>query len=160
MHQLKINAARNKARGLSADTFGAPTLEGATLTKGPLTKKRFAEGGEVKKSEDGEVSQEELDAASRPAFVSPNMPKATKISRANDPTDRIMGVIEPALTLGTGAVAAAVGMPRGIYKGLTSGKFKEGKAASIASKEAADFIERNTYVPRSESGKEILAALS
>jgi hypothetical protein len=51
MHQLKINAARNKARGLSADTFGAPTLEGATLTKGPLTKKRFAEGGEAKKSE-------------------------------------------------------------------------------------------------------------
>jgi hypothetical protein len=160
MHQLKINAARNKARGLSANTFGAPTLEGATLTKGPLTKKRFAEGGEAKKSEDGEVSQEELDAASRPAFVSPNMRRATKISRANDPTDRIMGAIEPALTLGTGAVAAAVGMPRGIYKGLTSGKFKEGKAASIASKEAADFIERNTYVPRSESGKENLAALS
>jgi hypothetical protein len=54
MHQLKINAARNKARGLSADTFGAPTLEGATLTKNTLAKKRFAEGGEVKKpGEDG-----------------------------------------------------------------------------------------------------------
>lgn len=349
VYQLKINAAKNKARGLAADTFGAPTLEGPALTKNTLAKKRFAEGGEAKKSEgdaapkvtgvnrvldfiaqrlpadvfptsgrtlletvqgaktpiteknfsaeemdvmrelaalkggdkgsisyadyvelakemnkkgkvpasmspslfsmadpmgnvqttlgqfrymkdpqgnlqvvdkydfnppnpnamqeartgdygafgpyglirdyagekvppgkgrevrvnlgpvkkradgspeEGEVSQAELDAASKPAFVSPNMRKATKISRANDPTDRIMGVLEPAVTLGTGAVAAAVGMPRGIYKGLTSGQVGEGKAASIASKEAADFIERNTYVPRSESGKENLAALS
>jgi hypothetical protein len=160
VYQLKINAAKNKARGLGADTFGAPILEGPTLVKKSLTKRSFAEGGEVKKSEDGEVSQEELDAASRPAFVSPNMRRATKISRANDPTDRIMGVVEPAVTLGTGAVAAAVGMPRGIYKGLTSGKVKEGKAADIASKEAAAFIERNTYVPRSESGKENLAALN
>jgi hypothetical protein len=135
-------------------------LEAPTLTRNTLAKKTFADGGEAKKFEDDEVSQEELDAASRPAFISPNVPKATKISRANDPTDRIMGAIEPALTLGTGAVAAAVGMPRGIYKGLTSGQVKEGKAASIASKEAADFIERNTYVPRSESGKENLAALS
>jgi hypothetical protein len=156
VYQLRMAAARNKARGLSADTFGAPTLEGATLTKGSLTKKRFAKGGEAKKSEDGEVTQEELAVASRPAFVSPNTPKAPRTSTLKD---RLLGVVEPALTLGTGAVAAAVGMPRGIYKGLTSGKFKEGKAASIASKEAADFIERNTYVPRSESGRENLAAL-
>jgi hypothetical protein len=159
-YQRKIRAAKNKARGLRANTLGAPTLEAPTLTRNTLGKKTFAEGGEVKKFEDDEVSQEELDAASRPAFVSPNMRRATKISRANDPTDRIMGAIEPALTLGTGAVAAAVGMPRGIYKGLTSGQVREGKAASIASKEAADFIERNTYVPRSETGQENLAALS
>jgi hypothetical protein len=160
LYQRKIKAAKNKGLGLRANTLGAPTLEAPTLTKNSLGKKTFAEGGEVTRLEDDEVSQEELDAASRPAFISPNVPKATKISRANDPTDRIMGAIEPALTLGTGAVAAAVGMPRGIYKGLTSGQVKEGKAASIASKEAADFIERNTYVPRSESGKENLAALS
>jgi hypothetical protein len=57
MHQLKINAARNKARGLSADTFGAPTLEGATLTKNTLAKKRFAKGGEAKKSEADDFPQ-------------------------------------------------------------------------------------------------------
>jgi hypothetical protein len=38
------------ARGLSRDTFNAPTLERPTLTKGSLTKRRFEEGGEVKKS--------------------------------------------------------------------------------------------------------------
>jgi hypothetical protein len=124
------------------------------INLGPV--KSRAEGS----PEEGEVSQAELDAASRPAFVSPSMRRATKISRANDPTDRILGAIEPAVTLGTGAVAAAVGMPRGIYKGLTSGQVGQGKAASIASKEAADFIERNTYAPRSESGRENLAALS
>jgi hypothetical protein len=175
VYQLKIKAAKDKARGLGASTFGAPTLEGTSLTKNTLAKKRFNEGGEAKKSDAVEMGASltpqqierlaeqgtaEREAASRPAFVSPNMPRATKISQANDPTDRIMGVLEPAVTLGTGAVAAAVGMPRGIYKGLTSGQVGEGKAASIASKEAADFIERNTYVPRSESGKENLAALS
>ena len=156
-YKLKLRATENESRGLMRSTLGAPTLEQPTLTSETLGVRRFQKGGEAKKSE--EVSQAELDAASRPAFVSPSVRRATKISQANDPTDRIMGVIEPALTLGTGAVSSVVGMPFGIFKGLTSGKFREGKAASIASKEAADFIERNTYVPRSESGRENLAAL-
>jgi hypothetical protein len=59
VYQLRMAAARNKARGLSADTFGAPTLEGATLTKGSLTKKRFKDGGEAKKSE-AEVAEPSL----------------------------------------------------------------------------------------------------
>jgi len=50
-YQLKLSAIKNKSRGLSADTFGAPTLEGPTLTKSRLTRKRFAEGGEVKDDE-------------------------------------------------------------------------------------------------------------
>jgi hypothetical protein len=53
-YELQLKAVKNKARGLSADTFGAPTLEGATLAKNTLAKRRFAEGGEVKKpGEDG-----------------------------------------------------------------------------------------------------------
>jgi hypothetical protein len=51
VYQLKINAARNKARGLGADTFGAPTLEGPTLAKKSLSKRSFAKGGEVKSAE-------------------------------------------------------------------------------------------------------------
>jgi len=46
------------ARGLSRDTFNAPTLERPTLTKGSLTKRRFEEGGEVKKS--SEESEKEV----------------------------------------------------------------------------------------------------
>ena len=46
-YELQLKAVKNKARGLSADTFGAPTLEGATLAKNTLAKRRFAEGGEV-----------------------------------------------------------------------------------------------------------------
>jgi hypothetical protein len=56
VYQLKINAAKNKARGLGADTFGAPTLEGPTLVKKSLTKQRFAKGGEVKNAEVAEPS--------------------------------------------------------------------------------------------------------
>ena len=77
VYQMKIRSAQNAARGLSADTFGAPTLEQPTLTKGKLTKKRFAEGGEAKKPE-GELSQEEIDAASRPAFVTSSSGKGRK----------------------------------------------------------------------------------
>lgn len=47
-YQLKLAAVKNRSRGLAADTFGAPTLEGPTLTKSRLTRRRFAEGGEVK----------------------------------------------------------------------------------------------------------------
>jgi len=57
VYQLKIRAAQNAAKGLSADIFGAPTLEGPTLTKGKLTKKRFKKGGEAKKS-DAESAKE------------------------------------------------------------------------------------------------------
>jgi hypothetical protein len=57
VYQMKIRSAQNAAKGLSADTFGAPTLEGPTLTKGSLTKKRFKEGGEAKKA-DAESAQE------------------------------------------------------------------------------------------------------
>jgi hypothetical protein len=49
-YKLKAKEAENMARGLSRDTFNAPTLERPTLTKGSLTKRRFEEGGEVKKS--------------------------------------------------------------------------------------------------------------
>lgn len=62
VYQLKINAAKNKARGLAADTFGAPTLEQASLTKNSLAKRRFADGGEVKK---GAEAEEDRPSASR-----------------------------------------------------------------------------------------------
>ena len=60
VYQLKINAARNKARGLSADVFGAPTLEGPTLVKKSLSKRSFAKGGEVKSAEEDKPSAANL----------------------------------------------------------------------------------------------------
>jgi hypothetical protein len=77
-YQRKIKIAKNKALGLRANTLGAPTLEAPTLTRNTLAKKTFAEGGEAKKFEDDEVSQEELDAASRPAFVTPKSGKGRR----------------------------------------------------------------------------------
>lgn len=56
-YQLKLAAVKNRSRGLAADTFGAPTLEGPTLTKSRLTRRRFAEGGEVEsRPEDQKVT--------------------------------------------------------------------------------------------------------
>ena len=69
-YQIKARTAQDRAKGFSANTFGAPTLEGPTLTRGPLIAKRFEEGGEV--------TAEELEAASRPAFVTPKSGKGRK----------------------------------------------------------------------------------
>jgi hypothetical protein len=138
---------------LSASTFGAPTLEGTTLTKNTLATKRFAEGGEVM---DPEVQR--LLRRHPPALVAgqDDVPAPAR----NKVLDEILGAGETALTLGTGAAASLAGMPYGLYKGLTSGKYLEGKAADIAGKEAAAFMERNTYQPRTESGQENLAAIA
>jgi len=164
IYQLKIRAAQEQAKGLSANTFGAPTLETPTLTKNRLTKKRFKDGGEAKKSDVRyrvEGSPEEGEESSD-GFYAPFFRAALGIPEEGETSikDQLIGAGETALTLGSGAVSSLVGMPYGLYKGLTSGKYLEGKAPQIADKEAADFIERNTYVPRSQSGKENLEALS
>ena len=71
LYKLKITAAQDRSRGLSASTFGAPTLEGTTLTKNTLATKRFAEGGEVMDPEAalfegrGDVPQESTDILKR-----------------------------------------------------------------------------------------------
>ena len=47
-YQIKARTAQDRAKGFSANTFGAPTLEGPTLTRGPLIAKRFEKGGMVR----------------------------------------------------------------------------------------------------------------
>jgi len=56
-YKLRAQQATDKSRGLMRNTLGAPTLEQPTLTKGSLTKKRFAEGGEAKKTSAQEVEE-------------------------------------------------------------------------------------------------------
>jgi len=51
---LKRAAALDTAKGLMRATFEKPTLEKSSLTKGSLTKRRFEEGGEVKKDDGAE----------------------------------------------------------------------------------------------------------
>jgi hypothetical protein len=106
-----------------------------------------------------------LNVVTEPTFEKPvDTRKVGKVKdsaedKINPILEEILGAGETALTLGTGAISGAVGMPYGIYKGLTSGQFLEGKGADIAGKEAAAFMERNTYVPRTEAARENLAAI-
>ena len=50
-YALKQRAATEESRGLSKNTFGAPTLEKPTLVRESLAVKRFEKGGEAKKDE-------------------------------------------------------------------------------------------------------------
>lgn len=70
-----------------------------------------------------------------------------------------VGAAEAGASIGTGALSSAVGMPYGIYKNLTSDKFGTQEGISLAEKEAADFIARNTYSPRTEEGQSLINAL-
>jgi hypothetical protein len=56
LRQLKIRerSVQDATRGLGRDTMGAPTLEQPTLTKSGVARRRFEEGGEVKKSQEVE----------------------------------------------------------------------------------------------------------
>ena len=73
--------------------------------------------------------------------------------------DQILGILEAGATAGTGAVAGTVGMPYGLYKGITSGKYGTQEGVNIAQQEAADFMRRNTYEPRTEQGQNLLGML-
>jgi hypothetical protein len=121
VYQLKIRAAQDKGKGLSANTFGAPTLEGPTLTKNRLTKKRFKDGGEAKKPE-GELSQEEIDAASRPAFVTPKSGRGRKqgeISRQLQSGDAYINMAKGVTELPYDLAGAPMDIAMLVRQGLT-----------------------------------------
>lgn len=78
----------------------------------------------------------------------------------NEYLKRIYGLLESGATLGTGAVSGLVGLPYGLYKGVTSGAYGTPEAPRIAAREAQQFIERNTYQPRTAEGQENLRQIA
>lgn len=81
-----------------------------------------------------------------------------------DPTigEQITGAGETALTLATGATGGTVGMIAGTLKGLAqeiaSGNFGSKEAADRIEQEAAKLSQQLTFEPRTEAGKQTLAA--
>ncbi len=73
--------------------------------------------------------------------------------------DELLGLGEAGLTLGTGAVAGAVGMPYGLYKGITGGGYGTQAGVQQAQREAEAFMQRNTYQPRTEAGQGLVESL-
>jgi hypothetical protein len=73
--------------------------------------------------------------------------------------DQLLGLGEAGLTLGTGAVAGAAGMPYGLFKGITGGGYGTREGVQQAQREAQAFMERNTYQPRTEAGQGLLQSL-
>jgi hypothetical protein len=78
----------------------------------------------------------------------------------NEYLKRIYGLLESGATLGTGAVSGLVGLPYGLYKGVTSGAYGTPEAPRIAAREAQQFMERNTYQPRTAEGQANLQQLA
>lgn len=76
------------------------------------------------------------------------------------PLDYLMGLGETGATLGTGAISGLLGMPYGLYKGVTSGKYGTPQGVKIAEQEAANFMARNTYQPRTAQGQQNLQQLA
>lgn len=78
----------------------------------------------------------------------------------NEYLKQIYGLLESGATLGTGAVSGLVGLPYGLYKGVTSGSYGTPQAPRIAAREAQQFMERNTYQPRTAEGQANLQQLA
>lgn len=78
----------------------------------------------------------------------------------NEYLKQIYGLLESGATLGTGAVSGLVGLPYGLYKGVTSGAYGTPEAPRIAAREAQQFMERNTYQPRTAEGQANLQQLA
>jgi len=74
--------------------------------------------------------------------------------------DKLGAVLEVPATMATGIVSSAVGLPYGLYKGLTSGKYGTPEAPEIAQREAAAFQQRNTYQPRTETAQDVMGGMA
>lgn len=73
--------------------------------------------------------------------------------------DELLGLGEAGLTLGTGAVSGMVGMPYGLYKGVTGGGYGTQAGVQQAQREAEAFMQRNTYQPRTQLGQGLVESL-
>jgi len=58
-----------------------------------------------------------------------------------DVLDELLGAGETALTLGTGAISGAVGMPYGLYKGITGGNYGKRAGVEQADRELLAFMD-------------------
>ena len=74
--------------------------------------------------------------------------------------DRLGAVLEVPATMATGLVSSAAAVPYGLYKGITSGKMGTPEGVQIGQREAAGFMERNTYQPRTETAQDVLGSMA
>jgi hypothetical protein len=74
--------------------------------------------------------------------------------------DRLAAVLEVPATMATGIVSGAAAVPYGLYKGITSGKMGTPEGVQIGQREAAGFMERNTYQPRTETAQDVLGGMA
>ena len=74
--------------------------------------------------------------------------------------DKLGAALEVPATMATGLISSAVGVPYGLYKGLTSGKYGTPEAPKIAQREAAAFQQRNTYQPRTETAQDVMGNMA
>jgi hypothetical protein len=74
--------------------------------------------------------------------------------------DKLGAVLEVPATMATGLVSSAAAVPYGLYKGITSGKMGTPEGVQIGQREAAGFMERNTYQPRTETAQDVLGGMA
>ena len=74
--------------------------------------------------------------------------------------DKLAAVLEVPATMATGIVSGAAAVPYGLYKGITSGKMGTQEGVQIGQREAQEFMERNTYQPRTETAQDVLGGMA
>jgi Transglycosylase SLT domain len=92
-----------------------------------------------------------------------NAPAANYAPASNSNNDtwqqKIGGVLETPLAIGSGMAAGVLGPIAGLYKGLTGGKYGTPEGVKEADKYAGDVSNSMTYQPRTQTGQEITGTI-
>jgi len=99
----------------------------------------------------------------RPFFGNPNLTrqgrKAGVKPEGTQASERIMGVAEPIATLGSGVLGFVPAMVEGVVRGSQSGETTQGGLARAREEAFKNAMERYTYMPQTELGKENVVAI-
>lgn len=100
-----------------------------------------------------------------PANMIPDTDVPETIVRPPEPTmgEQVVGGLEAAATLATGATTGMIGMAGGTLKGMAqqilAGKFGTPEAMKMVEKSAAEGMQAATYAPRGQAGQEQVQAI-
>lgn len=105
--------------------------------------------------------EQEQTAPQKPRSLVEQIPGAMPLGRPTQQEepglgDKLAGYVEAPLSVATGALAGIVGAAKGAVKGITGGKYGTPEGVREAAEEARQFSEAGTYVPRSQTGRDIL----
>ncbi len=127
-------------------------------TSKEAVKQKAIAAGLAKPEDFGEAASTTADI---PLFDASNNPIEPEAPRAKPETsigDQVYGAGEALLAAGTGGLASAAGLGKGLVDAVTSGAYAQGRAPQVVEQSMQEFGQQYTRQPRTQAGQEISQA--